>query len=79
VAFDFEVTVTVATHNVPAASPVTVTGLLAAEEDKFVANTTVLSDFLLTDTSMVTPSLGNVEVIFAFKINEVPTTGNTVL
>ena len=33
-AFDFEVTVIVATHSVPGVNPVTVTGLLAAEEDK---------------------------------------------
>jgi hypothetical protein len=65
--FDFEVTVIVATHSVPPVSPVTVTGLLAAEEDKLVVNTTVLSDFFLTVTSTVTPSLGNAEVIFAFK------------
>ena len=76
--FDFEVTVTVATQSVPGVNPVTVTGLLAAEEDKFVVNTTELSNFFLTVTSNVTPSLGNVDVIFAFKRREVPTTGNTV-
>ena len=63
---DFEVTTTVATQSVPPVNPVTVTGLLAAEEDKLVVNTTELSDFFLTVTSTVTPSLGNVEVIFAF-------------
>jgi hypothetical protein len=55
---DFEVTVTVATHSVPGVNPVTVTGLLAAEEDKLVVNTTVLSNFFFTVTSTVTPSLG---------------------
>lgn len=63
---DFEVTTMVATQSVPPVNPVTVTGLLAAEEDKLVVNTTELSAFLLTVTSIVTPSLGNVEVIFAF-------------
>lgn len=63
---DFEVTTIVATQSVPPVNPVTVTGLLAAEEDKLVVNTTELSDFFLTVTSIVTPSLGNVEVIFAF-------------
>ncbi len=77
--FDFEVTVTVATQSVPGVNPVTVTGLLAAEEDKFVVNTTTaLSNFFLTVTSTVTPSLGNAEVIFAFISCEFPTTGNTV-
>ena len=66
VAFDFEVTVIKATHSTPGVNPVTVTGLLAAVEDKFEVNTTVLSDFFLTVTSIVTPSLGNVDVIFAF-------------
>ena len=78
-AFDFEVTVIVATQSVPAVNPVTVTGLLAAEEDKLVVNTTVLSDFFLTETSMVTPSLGSVDVIFAFMAREAPTTGKTAL
>jgi F-type H+-transporting ATPase subunit beta len=36
--FDFEVTVIVATQSVPPVSPVTVTGLLAAEEDKLVVH-----------------------------------------
>jgi hypothetical protein len=77
--FDFEVIVTVATHNVPAANPVTVTGLLAADEDKLVVNTTVLSDFFFTETSIVTPSFGKVEVILALIATEAPTTGNTLL
>jgi len=62
VALDFEVTVTVATQSTPAVKPVTVTGLLAAEEDRFEVNTVVLSNFFFTVTSTVTPSLGNVEV-----------------
>jgi hypothetical protein len=78
-AFDFEVIVTVATHNVPAANPVTVTGLLAADEDKFVVNTTVLSAFFFTETSIVTPSFGNVEVILALIATVAPTTGKIVL
>ena len=79
VAFDFEVTVTVATHNVPAVNPVSVNGLLAAEDGLFgEVNTTVLSNFFLTVTSIVTPSLGNVDVILAFIRSEVPITGNTV-
>lgn len=77
--FDFEVIVTVATHNVPAANPVTVTGLLAAEEDKLVVNTTVLSAFFFTEISMVTPSFGNADVILALITKVAPTTGNTVL
>ena len=74
---DFEVTVTVATHSVPGVKPVTVTGLLAAEEDKLVVNTTVLSNFFFTVTSTVTPSLGNAEVIFALIAKDAPTTGKT--
>jgi hypothetical protein len=78
--FDFEVIVTLATHHVPGANPVTVTGLLAAEEDKFVVNTTaVSSDFFFTETSMVTPDAGKVDVILALINTEVPTTGNMVL
>ena len=72
-------TVIVATHSVPGVNPVTVTGLLAVEEDKLEVNTTVLSDFFLTETSIVTPSLGNVDVIFAFMAREAPTTGKTAL
>ncbi len=77
VAFDFEVTVTVAEHNVPAVNPVTVNGLIAAEDEMFEVNTTVLSNFFLTVTSIVTPSLGKVDVMLAFNRREAPTTGNT--
>jgi len=73
-AFDFEVIVMVATHSTPGAKPVTVTGLLDAEEDKFELKTTVLSNFFFTDTSMVTPSFGKVEEIVGFISNDVPTT-----
>ena len=79
VALDFEVTVTVATQRTPAVNPVTVTGLLAVVEERFVVKTVELSNFFFTVTSTVTPSFGNVEVIFAFMANEVPTTANTVL
>ena len=76
---DFEVTVTVATQSVPGVKPVTVTGLLAVVEERFVVKTVELSNFFFTVTSTVTPSFGNVEVIFAFMANEVPTTANTLL
>ena len=64
----------VATHKTPDVNPVIVTGLLAAEEETFELKTTVLSNFFFTVTSIVTPSFGNVEVIFVFISNEVPTT-----
>jgi hypothetical protein len=73
----FEVTTIVATHNVPPTNPLTVTGLLAVEEDIFEENTIVLPNCLLTVTSIVTPSYGIVEVILAFIRREAPTTGNT--
>lgn len=77
--FDLEVTVTVVTHKTPGTNPVIVTGLLAAEDDVLVLKTTVLSDFFFTETSIVTPSLGNVDVIFALIAIEVPTTAKTLL
>ena len=76
---DFEVTTTVATHNTPGVKPVIVTGLLAVEEDVLDVNTTALSAFFFTDTSIVTPSFGKVELIFALMATEVPTTANTLL
>lgn len=77
--FDLEVTVTVATHKTPGTRPVIVTALLADVEDVFELKTELLSDFFFTATSIVTPSLGKVELIFAFITTELPTTANTLL
>ena len=76
---DFEVTTTVATHNTPGVKPDIVTGLLAVDEEVLELKTTALSAFFFTDTSIVTPSLGKVELRLALITTEDPTTANTLL
>jgi hypothetical protein len=73
-AVDFEVTTTVAVHNTPGVKPVMFTLLSAATLDAVVLNTDELSASFVTETSILTPAVGNVELTFTLIVCEVPTT-----